>query len=176
MERFRILPGLPSTGDWPEQFSATGRGTHSEGFVVEFLPERKPSWVGNFQPGLTHFEAVLPLPNGMSFVVIAGGQAYVIDPDERRQLMTFGGQIDTALVAPEVSLVILSNGIDLEAWNENSRRWKTRRISWDGIWDLKIDRGCVTGQAWDPFEDCETPFSVDLRTGDVEGGSYREAV
>jgi hypothetical protein len=176
MDRFRVLPGLPATGDWPVQFSATGRGTHSEGFVVEFLPEKKPSWVGNFQPGLTRYDAVLPLPSGTSLIVVAGGQAYVIDADDRSLLTTFGGQIDTALFAPEASLVILSNGIDLEAWNANSRRWKTRRISWDGIWDLKVDQEHVRGQAWNPFDDCEVPFSVDLRTGDVEGGSYHEAV
>lgn len=40
MEPFRTLVGLPATGPWPEQFSATGRGTHREGFVVELNPER----------------------------------------------------------------------------------------------------------------------------------------
>jgi hypothetical protein len=125
---------------------------------------------------LTRYDAVLPLPSGTSLIVVAGGQAYVIDADDRSQLTTFGGQIDTALFAPQASLVILSNGIDLEAWNANSRRWKTRRISWDGIWDLKVDQEHVRGQAWNPFDDCEVPFSVDLRTGDVEGGSYHEAV
>ncbi len=104
MERFRVLPGLPATGDWPEQFSATGRGTHREGFVVEFLPEKRPPWIGNFQPGLTPYHVVLPLPNGTSLIVIAGGQAYVIDPDERRLLTTVGGQIDAALAAPEASI------------------------------------------------------------------------
>lgn len=103
-----------------------------------------------FSTWIDTLHVVLPLPNGTSLIVIAGGQAYVIDPDERRLLTTVGGQIDAALAAPEASLVILSNGIDLEAWNANARRWKTRRISWDGIWDLNIDHDRIRGQAWNP--------------------------
>jgi hypothetical protein len=175
MERFRVLPGLPATGAWPEQFSETGRGTHSEGFVVEFFPELKPPWVGNFQPGLTSYNAVLALPNGRLMIVVASGQAYVIDPDECRLLTTFGGQLDTFLAAPEAGLLFFSDGIYIEAWNTNSRQWRTRRISWDGIWDLRVEQDRLKGQAWNPFEDSESPFSVDLKTGDVEGGSYTEA-
>jgi hypothetical protein len=163
---------LPATGDWPEQFSATGRGTHTEGFVVEFSPVDGSSWVGNFQRGESHYDAVAP--NGASYLVIAGGQAYVIDPKERRLLTTFGGGISATLIVREANLVILSNETDLEAWNGSVRRWKTRRISWDGIWDLHIEQDRVAGQAWDPFNDCGTPFSVDLRTGDFEGGSYTD--
>jgi hypothetical protein len=143
--------------------------------VVQFLPERNTPWVGNFQPGLTDYDSVLPLPGGRLLIVVAGGQAYVIDPVERRLLTTFGGQIDTAVDAAEANLLVLSNGLYLEAWNANAMEWRTRRISWDGIWDLAVSSDYVKGHAWNPFDDCETPFSVDLKTGVVEGGSYTEA-
>jgi len=86
-------------------------------------------------------------------------------------LTTFGGQIDAAIAAPEAGLLILSNGTYLEAWNATSLEWRTRRISWDGIWDLQVDGDRLKGQVWNPMEDCENPFSVDLKTCDVEGGS-----
>ena len=54
---FEILTGLPGTGPWPEQFSATGLGTHSEGFVVRFVPDHGEAWIGNFLPGLTPWQA-----------------------------------------------------------------------------------------------------------------------
>ncbi|MGO9227828.1 MAG: hypothetical protein ACLQKA_01260 [Bryobacteraceae bacterium] len=60
MERFRVLPGLPATGPWPEQSSASNRGTRRGGFVVEFSPAEKPTWAGNFQPGAARYSAVLP--------------------------------------------------------------------------------------------------------------------
>src|SRR5437879_2745089 len=71
MEIFRVLPGLPTSGPWPEQFSSTGQGMHREGFVVEFSPEGKPPWVGNFQPGMTGYSAVLQHLDGTSLIVIA---------------------------------------------------------------------------------------------------------
>lgn len=175
MERFRILPGLPATGSWPEQFSFTGRGTHREGFVLEFFPEAKPPWVGNFQRGLTSYNAVLPLLNGRCTIVVAGGQAYMIEPEQRTLLTTFGGGIESAIPAPAVDLLIFSDATCLEAWGTNGMQWRTRRISWDGIWDLGVQQDRLRGLAWNAIEDREEPFSVDLKTGEVEGGGYTEA-
>lgn len=50
--------------------------------------------------------------------------------------------------------------------------WHTRRVSWDGFRDVRIERLTLTGEAWSPIEDRWLPFSVDLRTGRAEGGSY----
>lgn len=172
MVRFQILSGLPASGPWPVQFSETGQGTHREGFVLEFYPERKPSWVGNFQPGVTTYNAVLPNSDGKSFIVIAGGQAYVVDPSERRLLGTFGGDLNAVLPDPDLGVFVISNGIWLEAWEHTGRRWQTRRISWDGMCNLRIEGDTVKGEAWSPIDDRYYPFAVNLRTGAVEGGSY----
>lgn len=167
-----MLPGLPATGPWPEQFSASGHGTHREGFVLEFCPEGKPSWIGNFQPGGTGYSAVIPHPDGTSLIVIAGGQAYVIHPAERRLVTTFGGDLDVALAVPALSMLVFGNGIRLEAWDGSGLRWQTRRIAWDGMHAVRIEDEQIKGEAWSPLDDCEYPFSVDLTTGAVEGGSY----
>jgi hypothetical protein len=83
MASFKVLPGLPSVGAMPEQFSATGQGKHREGYVVEFTTARGERWVGNFQPGMTSYCAVLPEPGTSCLIVIAAGQGYVIDPESR---------------------------------------------------------------------------------------------
>jgi len=171
MERFRILPGLPPYGPLPEQFSASAGGTHHEGFVVEFFPENKPSWVGNFQSGGTGYCAVLPLPNSQVLMAIAHGRAYVIDADERRMVRNFGGGIEAVIPVPETDLLILSCMIHLEAWNAQGMKWRTRRLSWDGIFDLKVGKDYIEGMAWSPFGGLRVPFSVDLETGEVEGAS-----
>jgi hypothetical protein len=128
MERFRVLAGLPATGPWPEQFSESDQGTHREGFVVEFSPEAKSAWVGNFQPGVTGCSAALAHLDGKSIVVIASGQAYVIDPLERRLLSVFGGNIDAALVVHPEGPLVISNGLWLEARDTSGLRWRSRRI------------------------------------------------
>ena len=172
MERHRVLPGLPATGPWPEQFTATGTGAHREGFVVEFSPDKRSTWIGNFQRGVTSYNAVLPHFDGRTLTVIAGGQAYVIDPEDRRLLATFGGDIDVALAVKPENLWVMGNGIWLEAWDSSGLRWRSRRISWDGMRNIRIENDKVKGGALSPLDDHECPFAVDITTGAVEGGSY----
>jgi hypothetical protein len=174
MEPFRTLVGLPATGPWPEQFSATGHGTHREGFVVEFNPGTSSSWVGNFQRGLTDYDAVVLHPNGQSVVIIASGQGYLIDPKDRRLVGLLGSQLQNATVIPEAKTIIINNGIWLEGHGESGVLWRSRRISWDGIWDLREDDGRLYGKCWDAANDTEASFSIDIRTGDLVGGVYPE--
>jgi len=52
------------------------------------------------------------------------------------------------------------------------RTWHTRRISWDGFKQVQLSSTKISGLAWAPWDPEWTPFTVDLRTGRVEGGSY----
>ena len=171
---FRVLPGLPGEGAPPVQFSATGQGTHREGFVVEFSPTDAESWVGNFQPGLRAYSEAMLHPSGRSVLVISGGQLYQVDPDTRGLLSTFGGIISDCIKDPSGSLLVFSDGIRSWALDSSGLRWQTERISWDGIRALSISRGSVTGEAYDPIKNAWTPFQVDLASGRISGGSYPE--
>ena len=71
---WRVLDGLPTYGAMAMPFSATGRGAHSEGLVVEFVGA--PRWVGNFQRGITSLDVVFGSREHSSVSVIAGGQGY----------------------------------------------------------------------------------------------------
>jgi hypothetical protein len=164
MESFRILPGLPGTGPWPEQFSSGGGSTHREGFVVEFFPPMQPSWVGNFQNGMGGCSAVFSFPSGGPVAVVAGGEGYLVAPVGRRLLRTFGGSISSALTVPEADLLIFANDTELEAWDANFMHWRTRRISWDGIRELRVENGSIKGLAYSPNE---FPFEINIRTGEI---------
>jgi hypothetical protein len=172
MERFRILPGLPATGPRPEQFSPTGHGTHSEGFVVEFVPMTKASWVGNFQGDGGTYSGILPFPDGGPLVVISKGLGYVINLEDRSLIRTFGGSICSVLAVPDSSLLIFGSYTDLQAWDANFMHWQTRRISWDGIRNLRVEAGWVKGRAWTPIGDYEIAFEVNIETGEAFGWSY----
>jgi len=144
---------------------------HREGLVVEFAPNSGGTWVGNFQRGMTRFDHVTHEPGTERFVIIAGGNAYVVDPETHRCERTFGAQIEQVWVLEDGSLVV-SNGLWLEALGESGLTWRSRRISWDGFRSLQMHAGRITGEAWNPVDDEWTPFSVFLATGEVEGGSY----
>lgn len=168
--RFRVRDGLPAYGAAAEPFSATGQGLHREGFVVEFLDGRGGWWTGNFQRGQTKLDVVAECPKGTSLVVIAGGQAYVIHPDVRRCLRTFGGQFEGIFKVP--GRLVMSNGLWLEATDGEQLLWRSRRISWDGMMSLRVEGEVALGEAYDPMTDEWTSFRVDLEKGEVTGGSY----
>jgi len=165
-----MLPGLPPYGPFPEQFSSTGRGQHREGLVVEFLPEGADNWVGNFQRGLTAYDRVLNVPRSNRIIVVAGGQAYELDPVTRTCERTFGAQIMQAWSIEDV--LVFSNGLWMEAMGCSGLKWRSRRISWDGFRSLRLEGGKISGESWSPGDDEWKPFSLSIATGEVEGGSY----
>jgi hypothetical protein len=169
---FEILPGLPPYGDLPEPFSSTGHGSHREGYVVRFNPEAAAPWVGNFQPGHTSFYDVLPHPSGREFMVVAGGQGYVVDPNDRSKKVFVGGWIEIALLLPQWNGLLLGDGLQFELITPAGLQWRSRRISWDGMQNLRLEGMLLFGEAYDPAGDCWMPFKLDLCTGEFTGGSY----
>lgn len=167
---WRVLDGLPPYGPTPEQFSATGQGMHREGFVVELTPSGALAWVGNFQRGMTNLDAVVASRRDATMTVIAGGQAYVVDPRSRCCLRTFGGHIEHVFDLEDRT--VFSNGLWLEATDSERLLWRTRRLSWDGMMDVRLAGESIVGEAYDPATDEWTHFSVDVANGEAVGGSY----
>ncbi len=174
VEKFKILAGLPVYGDLPEQFSATGMGTHREGLGVEFFPsENRASWVGNFQRGVTQLNEVFEHPDGSSIVVVAGGECYIVDVENRTLKETFGGMFETLIRVPEKNLVVFGTCLDFEALGIGGRVWQSRRISWDGIRSVKLNGETLMGEAWS-LDDVWLPFSLNVNTGEHKGGAKVE--
>src|SRR5262245_5158984 len=171
MSPYEILPGLPPYGPEALPFSANGMGAHGEGFVVRFHPQAHSSWVGNFQPGLTDIYSVVPHPDKKRTIVIAGGQAYVIDPQAPAKWTHFGGSINVAHPIPELDAILFGNGLWLELLGPESMIWQTRRISWDGMRDLKFQGLTLNGRSR-CLDHTWSDFAVDLVEGTVTGGSY----
>jgi len=170
---WEILDGLPAYGPPAHAFSATGLGKHREGLVVR-VHASSGAWVGNFQRGLSSCDDVLEHPNGQQVIVIAGGTAYVIDPEERQLVGHFGGQIQDVFPLSGQSILLLGNGLWFEALGGDGLRWRSRRISWDGIRHVVLDGNLLCGEAYAPEgpEGAWYPFQLDVLTGTVTGGSY----
>jgi hypothetical protein len=171
MNKFDVLPGLPPYGPEALPFSATGQGTHSEGLVVRFTADDGTCWTGNFQPGMGPCQTVLRHPDNRRFVVIAGGQAYVVYPNQSSHWEHFGGGFETAIEISDLNAVLFGNGLWFELLGATGMIWKTRRISWDGMRDVAIHGMMLTGQSW-LYDDTWSNFTVKLLDGTVTGGSY----
>jgi hypothetical protein len=164
-----ILPGLPGTGPYPVQFSAHG-GTHREGLVVQFSPDRGEPWVGNFQPQFGgHLSAVFELPGSADFVVVSGGQAYQVDPEGRRCVEAFGGDFVAAAAGDQV--LVLATEIDALVLRVGER-WVSGRLAWDGISELRVEGDRLLGFGWDAVNDVVRPIKLDLETHVILKSAY----
>ena len=138
MRHFEVLTGLPPYGPPAERFSATGQGTHREGFVVRFTDSRGRQWVGNFQPGLAGVSEAIEHPDGQRVMVFAEGQGYVVDPDDPAHRSYCGGNVESIMRVPAAG-VILGNGLWFEAIGPSGPLWTSDRISWDGMRGLGVE-------------------------------------
>ena len=169
--RFKILPGLPAYG--PPALSFDERGKFSEGLVVRFYPKRSEPWVGNFLGGLTKYSAVLDHPNGTDVVVVAGGDASVIDPENRQIRQRLAGHVDQTISVPSLAMMVFPNMTDFVAIAANNAGWRSERISWDGFRNLKNSGNDLLGEAYTPIEDAWVPFKLDLLTGRCADAVYQ---
>lgn len=158
---FEVLPGLPATGPYPEQFTTRG-GTHREGFVVRIVPDRAAPWVGNFQPGIGGISRVALHPDGKTLFVVAGGLAYPVDPESR------------TLVSPAVDdyiqdICVVGERLVLVGWSELTvvgpglRRWRTPPLASDGITDLCAEGDTLLATGWDECGEVRRQIELDLR-------------
>lgn len=174
--RFRILEGLPAFGPSAVQFTSGSKRTDSEGLVVEIEPRDGSPWVGNFQPGGSSYSAVMVHPNPRYLVVVAGGAGYVVSPDDRALIATFGaGAIRAAWPMPSLNLFVFENGTSFASIGTEGPAWNTRRISWDGFRGIDVAEKTIYGLAWNAVLQQWQPFSIQATTGRVRGGAYSEA-
>ena len=171
-----MLSGLPPYGPPAEQFTSGSKRTHSEGLVIEIEPPGGTPWVGNFQLGLTSYSNAAAHPNGQDLVVIAGGVGYIVRPDDRKLLATFGGGVLGVWQIPTFDLLVFNDsGVTFGALGPEGWRWVTRRISWDGFEAIEIAEKTIYGRAWNAIDKSWHAFSIEIATGSVRGGAYFEA-
>lgn len=168
---FKELPGLPARGPMAIAFPPSWGHLGREGKVVEF-EVAGGAWSGNFQPGLGGLDVVRVCSGGDRVLVLAGGDAWIVDP-ERRNAERLLPAVDLMLDVPDGSGWILSRqGLALARLVDARLAWHTRRLSWDGFDQIKIQGDLIRGMAYSPLDAGWHEFSVDLRTGASTGGCY----
>ena len=172
--RYEILDGLPTYGPMYVPVSEDGEPFYSEGFVVRFYKSDGSEWVANFKPGWTGFSLVVDYPEINRIVVIAKGQGYIMTPDQEVPIDTFGVDIRDAIKTADGKIVLVDD-IYVRLLDNEGAVWQSQRISWDGIKDVKLQDNILTGLSYDPMDSINKwiPFSIDLDTKEITGGSYR---
>lgn len=175
-KQYEILDGLPPYGPKYIPVSGDEEPFCSEGFVIKFKKSNGEEWVANFRPGWTNYNSVFDFPEHNIVVVFAGGQGYVMNPSEQKPKTTFGLTIKDVFRKEDGSL-ICSDGTNIMVLdNKTGEIWKSERISWDGMKDLKLLDNKLSGKSHDPTNPNQswTDFELDLETNEIKGGSFKE--
>jgi hypothetical protein len=160
----RFLSGLPPYGPMPTAFPPEWGYLGREGLVVEFATETD-AWVANFRPGSGGLRFSGLHPNMIDAIVIADGDLWIIDPRLRTAVRTLPAIEAMWKVDNPEGWVFSRQGLALARLGPNGLMWHTRRLSIDGLDQIQIDQGELTGLAWSPLDDTWRPFRVELRTG-----------
>ena len=175
-KRYEILNGLPPYGPMYIPISGEEEPFYSEGYVVKFKKSDGEEWVANFRPGWTDYNNIFDFPEHNTLVVFAGGQGYIMNPDEQKPKSTFGLTIKDVIQKEDGSLICSDDIHILVLDNKSGEFWKSDQISWDGIKDLKLLDNKVRGQTYDPTNSNQpwSDFELNLETKEIKGGSFQE--
>ena len=136
---------------------------------MRFLTGTDAEWVGNFQRGFCSYDCAVAHPDGENVLIIAGGNAYVINPRVQSVTQSFGGQIESC--TPAAQGLLLANGLWVELINSQGHAWRSRRLAWDGLRILGVRGEEAFGEAAH-FDDSWHAFKIRLSDGQASGGAY----
>jgi hypothetical protein len=118
---------------------------------------------------------VFACPNALQMCAVAGGYAYVIDTahPERSTHIPLKPVVELRPL-PDHGLLLFVGFHSMMAWGQNDLAWESARLSWEGIRIASIDGNELHGTGWNLLMDREVSFSIDLLTGQHQGGGFAQ--
>lgn len=112
-------------------------------------------------------------PNPDELCAVAGGYAYIIDTAHPER-STHIAQKPVIEIRPlrEHKLLLFTGFHSITAWGEHGLAWESARLSWEGIRITGVEGERLHGLGWNMLTDKEVPFTLDLNTGNHEGGGF----
>lgn len=177
---FQVLTELPSgSGDTRRFYYPGAKLTGGkDGLIVRVVPVNGQEWVGVFATGDefgTLLNGVFTCPDEDMICVVSGGIGYLVHastPEWSSEVPV--APITRVLQMPESDILVVASFTDLSAWGRDGLRWRTKRLVWDELRVTAYDNRRLSGIGFDPTQSEPVRFSVDLRTGEHEGGSSPE--
>ena len=116
---------------------------------------------------------VFACPNPDELCAVAGGYAYIVDTahPEHSTHIALKPVVEVRSL-PEQNLLLFSGFHTIVAWGEDGVAWQTAKLSWEGFRITAIEGDTLHGFGWNLMTDKEVAFSVDLLTGQHQGGGF----
>lgn len=140
--------------------------------ILTVRPNASSSWCGRFQGGVGRRSGIFGTPNPEMMCVVLRGEGYwvpVLDPINYLSIDC----IPVTQVIPVVGagLVVFVSFTKVSAYGADGKHWSTDDVSWDGIKIKSISATAILGSGWDAPSGKDAPFSIDISSGRVFGGS-----
>jgi hypothetical protein len=118
---------------------------------------------------------VFACPNPREMCAVAGGYAYVIDTTQPEHCTHIALKpIVEVRSLIENELLLFVGFQSMVAWGRTGLAWESGRLSWEGVRITSVDSAVLHGTGWNLLTDREVPFSLDLLTGQHEGGGFTQ--
>ena len=112
-------------------------------------------------------------PVAREMCAVAGGYAYIIDTTRPESMTHLSLRPVVALRELEEQKLLLFAGFHtVAAWGLVGMAWESGRLSWEGLRLGSVIGDVLHGFGWDVTTDRELPFTLDLRTGQHQGGGF----
>lgn len=107
-------------------------------------------------------------PDPDAVCAVSGGYAYVIDSTapERFTMLPYRPVLHV-VPAPAQGLLLFVGHRAILAWGKNGEAWQSPKLSDEGITVNAIEGGKLRGTGWNMMADKETPFTLDLQSGQL---------
>jgi hypothetical protein len=116
---------------------------------------------------------VFACPNPQEMCAVAGGYAYVIDTTQPERCTHIALKPVVEVRSLYANGLLLFVGFhSIVAWGQTGLAWESGRLSWEGVRVTSIDGNVLHGTGWNLQTDREVPFSIDLLTGQHQGGGF----
>lgn len=190
-------PAIELDTSFPHRYDAKVTGWHDTlsdvryfparpELIVEVQPKRGQTWKGAFGHrggGEGFITGLFTCPDPESLCVVCAGEGYLIEAKEPDVSMGVEcAPIRFVLPFPSHNVLVFGNFTEFVAYGKAGEDflapadvvWRSARLGWDDLEVLRVTEDRIEGQAWHAPEDKMVGFSVDVRTGEHEGGAYEE--
>jgi len=116
---------------------------------------------------------VFACPNPQELCAVAGGYAYIIDtlyPDYCTHIAL--KPVTEVRPLPDNNLILFIGFHSIVAWGPQGQAWESARLSWEGVRITEVAETTLHGTGWNLLTDKEVPFTLDLLTGQHQGGGF----
>ena len=141
---------------------------------MEIHPEQGERWLATFAFGQVTpkgVTGVFTTPDPQRVCVVAKGAGYLVSASfpTRWEPVNATPIIDVRPISAH-GIIVFASFTDLVAYGQSGIKWKTRRLTWDGLRITDITAKSIKGEFWDIRSEAMATFVVDLTTGTDQGG------